>query len=136
MRILRYVWLLSCPAELTSAEAKMFAKTCAELETHVWVQCYFLLQVVHTTWQVNRPAHLTANSVAAIKHMGIHTHTDTRTQTQRKTSADSSIPFPSPQCSWTSPPGGQGAACHSTGKGAAALPPMRVFSRLPSAPTV
>lgn len=84
MRILRYVWLLSWPAELTSAEAKMFAKMCAELETHVWVQCYFLLQVVHTTWQVNRPAHLTANSVAAIKHMGIHTHTRTHGHRHRE----------------------------------------------------
>ena len=53
MKSLRYVWLLSCPAELTSAEAKMFAKIHAAHELHIWLLCCFVLQIVlqiaHTT---------------------------------------------------------------------------------------
>ncbi len=71
MKSLRYVWLLRCPAEATSAEARMFAKMLAAHALHTRLLCCYVLQIVsqavHLTWQLKRAAHLTTNNVAATR---------------------------------------------------------------------
>ena len=78
--------LAALAAEFMTAEAKLFAKMLAACGLHIQLLRCFVMHIVHRKMQVNRPADLTANSVAAIihtrtdrqtdRHMHVHTQTD------------------------------------------------------------